>query len=271
MSQRLIQPGLSAAGLIGKYHPLTGELIVPLGYTSRGPIWPAIGGAPEDDDDPDDDPDDDDSDDDDDDSSDDDKDKSKKSKKSGKDDDDDDDDKPRYTEAEYKKLKDRMKAADRRADEAMTRIKALENKDKKPEDVASAELTEANTKLEQQATANKELRLQVAFLSANQIKWHDPEDALAMADLSGVDVDDSGTVDTKALRAALKDLAKRKPHLVDKSSSKKDKDDDDDKDDKGRQDDQGSSGSSMNGRRKGESKTPDRKALAARFPVLGGR
>ena len=93
---------------------------------------------------------------------------------------------------------------------------------------------------------------------------NDSDDALRLIDLDEIDVDEDGTVDARQLRRALRDLAKRKPHLVKKKASGRDEDDDDDK---------STSSSTMNGSRRG-SKDPsklDRATLAKRFPVIRGR
>lgn len=62
------------------------------------------------------------------------------------------------------------------------------------------------------------MRLQNAFLTAETgITWHDPADALALAERQGYlaeVVNDEGKVDASKLAAKLKELAKAKPHLV---------------------------------------------------------
>lgn len=260
MSQRLIKSGLSVA---------TSRII---GYKNGSPVWLALGGAPDDNDDPND-PNftgDDDSDDEEDDEGDDEEedDKAKKKKVKSKNDDedeDDEDDRPRYSTREYEKLKTRMKAADKRASDTETRLRTLENKDKKPEEITSQEAIDAKAKADKLAEDNRTLRLHNAFLASNTVDWVDPEDALHLVDLSDVDVDDDGIVDRKALARALRDLAKRKPHLVKKSKASG-KDDDDEEDDE----DQGSrrSANTMNGKRKGSRSGTDRAALEKRFPAL---
>jgi len=118
---------------------------------------------------------------------------------------------------------------------------------------------------------------QLAFFKSNTVPWIDPTDAFALAERAGLFddiVDDDGTVDERELRRALKDLARRKPHLVRKleddpkargRKSKKDEDEEDEDDEE-----QGSrpSASKLNGKRKGSSSTVDRAALAKRYPVL---
>jgi hypothetical protein len=80
-----------------------------------------------------------------------------------------------------------------------------------------------------------------------------------------VDVDEHGNIDKRDLRLALKDLAKRKPHLVRKPATTSD---DDTSTDDTTDADTKSSGSRMNGQRKGRKTNTDRAALAQRFPVL---
>lgn len=258
-------------------HPRTG--LRAIGVDKHGPIWPVIGGADDDGDGTDDDSasdDDDESDDSDDADSDDDSDSDddagrRKASKGKGNKGDSDGDKPVYTAEEYNRLKARMQAADRRATDTEKRLKSLEDKDK-PEDKKTKEALEAslaeNTALKE---ARKKDLIQLAFLRANDVEWHDPEDALTMADLSDVEIDDDGNVDRKALKAALRDLAKRKPHLV-KKSKKDDDDDDDGNDDDDNGNDQRSSGSKMAGNRKGnKGKGPTREDLAKRFPALRRR
>lgn len=194
-------------------HPRTGEPIVPVGYVDGRPIYPIMGGAPDDDDDDDDDGDDGD-----------DADKKKKSKDdvgsrdSGADADDDEDDR-------LAQLEKRMKAADRRADEAERKLKEKEKAELGELERAKTELTEVQEELEKtQETVNR-LRLENAFLTANTHKWHDPDTALDLAQSKGYleDVlDENGEVDKKALKKALDRLATEKKFLVQSEEKKKD-------------------------------------------------
>jgi hypothetical protein len=249
MSQRLIKPGLR--------HPHTGALIQALGYKRNGdPIWPVLGAAPDDDGDPGGDdtpPDDDDADDADDDEGDDDSKPSKKPKKTGSDDDDDE------TVPKWKldKLDRRMRAADQRASSLQKELDDLRaTKDITPE--IKREIEELRAKVGPLEKDRDQLRLHVAFLTNNTIKWKDPEAALKLADLSEVEFDDKGRVDKRALKAALKDLAASKAYLVA----------DEDEDDKDTKDTTPPTTTPSNGKRKGAKTTPDRASLAQRFPVL---
>jgi hypothetical protein len=272
MSQRLIKPGLSAADQTCMF-----GLIRSLGTTrDGGQIWPALGGAPDDDeggDDPDDDKytggdddkEDDESDEDEQDEDD------KNNKKKSRDDDDDDEDDPRVARASRQaaKYRTKLREAEAKNAEMEKRLRAIEDKDKKPDEIASRDLVEARERTERLSGENHEMKLQIAFLTSNVVDWVDPEDALRLVDLSDVDVADDGTVDRKALRVALKDLAKRKPHLVKKPAKASGKADDDDEDDE--EQDQRSprrSAATMNGKRKGNQGNTDRAALEKKFPVL---
>lgn len=272
MSLGLTKPGMRSANLTGKMHPITGLPLVPIGYLRDGTaVWPQIGAAPDptDPDDPDftgeggDDDEDDDSEDDGDDEP---KGKKRPVKKS-KDDDEDDDEEPKTRpERQAARYRVKLREAEATNRDLAARLKVLENKDKPADEVAAAELTEAKNRADQLAEKNKSMTLKLAFFESNTIDWIDPADALRLVDLDDVDVDDSGTVDAKALRLALRDLAKRKPHLVKKSKAEPDDTDDEDDDDEEPRSRR--SAPKMNGRRSGRGKQPSREELAKKFPVL---
>lgn len=275
MSLGLIKPGMAAL-----YHPKTGKAIVPLYVRADGTaVWPVLGAASDDPDDPafqdgggdDDEDDEDDSDDDADD-----KDKKKSTKKtaSKKDDDEDDDDdeedvKLTRPERQAARYRVKLREAEKRERALADRLQALEDKDKKPEELTERETREAKAKADKLEARQVQLARENAFLKINVIDWVDADDALALAEREGLFedvVDEDGTVDQRALRVALKDLAKRKPHLVKKPKQSSD----DDEGDSG----QGSSRSAgtMNGRRRGQDgSAKTREELAKKFPVLGRR
>jgi hypothetical protein len=278
MSLGLTKPGMRSANLTGKIHPITGLPLVPLGYLRNGAaVWPVIGAAP-DPDDPDD-PDftgegDDSEDDDEDDEDDEPKGKKRPVKKrvvkDDDEDDDDEDDESRITPKSSRqamRYRRELREAQKTNAEMAARLKALENKDKPADEVAAAELTEAREKAERLAEKTKSMTLELAFFKSNTVDWVDPADALALVDLDDVEIDESGTVDAKALRLALRDLAKRKPHLVKKSQVEPEDDEDDEDDDEEPRSRR--SAPRMNGRRKGKGKTPSREELARKFPVIG--
>ena len=57
------------------------------------------------------------------------------------------------------------------------------------------------------------LLIQNAFLTTNDVQWHNTERALRSVDLSDVKIND-GKVDTKALKDAIKKLATDEPYMV---------------------------------------------------------
>lgn len=256
MSQRLIKPGLR--------HPHTGELVRAIGYRRNGtPIWPVLGASPDDEGDGGGDGGDEDGGDDEgdgeedgaDDASDDSKGKSGKK-------DDDEETVPKWRldrlQEKFDKTHLRMTNADRRRAEVEKLMQ--ESKDVNPE--LRKELEAIKAEHGPVKAERDQLRMQVAFLTSNTIKWKDAEAALKLADLSEVEFDDNGRVDKRALKAALNDLAKAKPWLVDTDGTK----------DTGGDTDNGNTTkvgtAAKNGRRKGEKDTSGREALAKRFPVL---
>jgi hypothetical protein len=250
-----------------KYHPHTGQEIVPIGYRRNGaPIWPVIGASEDDDAGGDDTPPDgadadgDDSDEDDD--SEDDNADDDKTKKKGKD--DDEDDEPVVSKRKFDKTFARMQAADKRSSELQKQLDDLKaNADVPAElkkDLAAAkETAEKLTRdMEKMTAHNRGLTIRLAALTLSGVpEWQNVETALKLADLSDIDVDEDGTVDKRELRAALKQLAKDHPYLVKAKKAG----------DAGNVDD-APSGRKLAGRRAGTAGTPDKEALKNRFSVL---
>lgn len=281
MSPRLIRPGLPAALPV---HPFTG--LTALGVLPSGKVvWPVVGAAP----DPNDpnDPtftgeDDDDGDEDEEDDEEEPKGKTKKStKKAGDDDEDEEEDDEDASSAakasrQAKRYRLALREEQRKNADMAARLKALEDRDKDPDEVVSRDLTDARSKIDALTQTNQTITAQLAFFKANIINWVDPSDAFALADREGLFddvVDENGTVDARELRRGLRDLAKRKPHLVKKSEDdpkargrKNATDDDEDEEDEPRSP---RSGSTMNGSRRGKKgTTPSRAELAKKYPVL---
>lgn len=295
MSLRLTKPGMRSANLSGKRHPKTGELLVPLGYLKNGTaVWPVMGAAP-DDSDPDD-PhftgrEDDDEDEDEDDEEDEDEDpksrkrSSKKSKKDKDDDEDDEDDEEdsriHRVSQQAKRYRLALRAKERELEELNERIRKIEDEDRAPDEVAArniSELREKNSTLEESVRV---MTAQLAFFKTTVpgVTWIDAADVFALAERSGLFddvIDEDGTVDERELRRGLKDLAKRKPHLVKKDEvdpkarGRKSTDDTDDEDEEEEDDEPRSrrSANTQNGKRRGRKNSTDRAALAKKFPVL---
>ena len=164
-----------------------------------------------------------------------------------------DPDKDKVSKADFDKVFARMQAADRAktiaenklAEEAKAKLGDLER--------AQTERDEAVKLNEDLTKAVTALRVENAFHRENKYTWHDPADALAALDMSGVEIGEDGQV--SGLKAAIDDVAKRKPHFV-KKNDKADPP-------------PVASGDPANGKRKGEpAETADRKALRNRFPAL---
>lgn len=128
--------------------------------------------------------------------------------------------------SDFEKLRSQLSAADKNR-------AALEKKLKEIDDAKKDELTKATervTELEKQREADSreiaDLRLQNAFLTADTgITWHDPADALALAERQGYlaeVVGEDGKVDVPKLKLKLQELAKAKRHLVKSSRDEED-------------------------------------------------
>jgi hypothetical protein len=282
MSLGLTKPGMpGATRFYPAKHSLAGQPIEPIGYVNGKAVWPIAGAAPDTDD-----PDDpdftgsgggsaDDEDDEDEDEDDEPKSKKRPVKKAKKDEDDEDEDdeeeeKLTRPERQAARYRTRLREEERKNRELNERLKALEDKDKKPDEIAERDTREAREKAERLETRARQLTLENAFFRANTVDWVDPADALKLVDLDEVDVDDDGTVDAVQLRKALRALAKQKPHLVKKAKASGGADEEDD--DENETDDEPrsrQSASTMNRQRKGtRGKAPSRQELAKKFPVL---
>lgn len=292
-----IKPGITAAQAAGTgifhptmTHPKTGEPLEAVYVTKRGVVmWPVMGASPDDDsndDGGDDDDGDDDKDDDDDDDSDDDNDgddtDGKKSKAKIK---ALEEEKDRH----YKRRKkaeterDAEKARAEKAEAELAKLKGKKPKakpadDKKDDDADDDDDSELEAERagrrrdnEQKDAEIRKGKIEVAFLRANTVDWHNASQvmALLMADDDyEVEFDDNGNVDRKSLSAELKRFAKANPHLV--KPKAKQSDADGDKGEGGSGGNSGNkSGSAMNGQRKGKKdQAPSREELAKKYPAL---
>jgi hypothetical protein len=126
------------------------------------------------------------------------------------------------TREEFDKLRKQLSAADKNKSAAEKKLKEIE--DAKKDELTKA--TERAAELEKvnadQAKELADMRLQNAFLTADTgITWHDPADALALAERQGYlaeVVGEDGKIDQGKLTSKLKELAKAKPHLVNKTT-----------------------------------------------------
>lgn len=116
----------------------------------------------------------------------------------------------------------RMKAADQRAAKFEAELKAFRDKDLPEQEKLKKDHAELEAKYSALQETNKKLALESAFLKANSFKWKDAEAALKLADLSGVEISDDGTV--TGLEAALKSLATKSKWLLEEEAGDSDKD-----------------------------------------------
>ncbi|MFG3228119.1 hypothetical protein ACGF07_25505 [Kitasatospora sp. NPDC048194] len=170
------------------------------GEDGEQPIWPILGGAPDDgDDDPDDQPDDDSP--------------------------DDGDDEPlgeagtkalAAEKARRKAEAERRRAAEKRAADLEAELAAAKKGDGGPdEDQIRRDATTAAT-----ARANERiLRSEVRAAAAGKLS--DPRDALRFLDLTRFEVDEDGQVDEDEIAEAIDDLVKSKPYLAATAGSTK--------------------------------------------------
>lgn len=155
------------------------------------------------------------------------------------------------SKAEYDKVFARMQAADRAKIDAVNKLSEIEKEKLGNLERAVQERDEAVKENEQLKSEIQKTRIENAFHRENKYTWHDPADALAALDMSVVQIDEDGNVE--GLKAAIDDVAKRKPHFVKKDTGPAPV----------------ATGDPANGRRKGDAvETTDRKALATRFPAL---
>lgn len=122
------------------------------------------------------------------------------------------------TRDEFDKLRKQLSASDKNRAAAEKKLADIENAKKDDLTKATDQVTELTKAREADGKVIAELRMQNAFLTADTgITWHDPADALALAERKGYlteVVDDDGQVDEAKLATKLKELAKAKPHLV---------------------------------------------------------
>jgi hypothetical protein len=137
------------------------------------------------------------------------------------------------------------------------RLKELEDKDKGDDEKLSEELASLKSENSTLMESLRERTLEVAFLKDNEYEWHSPGRALALADLSKVEIDEDGTV--HGLKDALKALAKSDPYLVKGEQEKKEKEENPPSTD---------TKNPSKRERKGKSEEERRQELARKYPAL---
>lgn len=106
----------------------------------------------------------------------------------------------------------RRQEAEQRAEAAEAQLREIQDKDKTEEEKQTARLTELETENESLHGLLRESRLENAFLKDNTYTWHNPGRALALADLSDVEIGEDGSV--TGLKQALEALAKSDSYLL---------------------------------------------------------
>lgn len=248
MSTNVKRLSLSEEAISRLIDPRTGLRLRPLGVVGGRAVWPMMGASPDDpsEDDPKGDPGD----------NDDPEGQKKTTEDGGGSDKGDPQAKIHALTEEKQRQYDRRMEAESRAEAAEARVRDLENKDKSDEERSAARLTELETENESLHGLLKTSRLENAFLKDNTYKWHNPDRAMALADLSEVEIDKDGKV--HGLKDALKRLAEAEPYLLKPE---------DDKDDRREEPSTPTPGRKT---AKGKSKSQDEEdeALKRKFPAL---
>jgi len=162
------------------------------------------------------------------------------------------------TRAEFDSLMARMQAADRRANEAETKVRAHEDKDKTELEKATRDRDEAVTERDTLRERLTSQSMQIAFRDIDAYAWHNPARAFSLLDLSGVKVGEDGTV--TGMDKAVDALAKSDAYLIKPKGDDEGEDSEDD--DKG-----GASGAGVGSGSKGKGGM-SRADLEKKYPAL---
>jgi len=113
---------------------------------------------------------------------------------------------------DFDTLQKRLNAADKAKGDLQKKLDDLDKAKLGEKERAEKERDEAKALAASTAAELRSSQLKIKFLSSNKYNWHDPETALALVDLSDVEVGEDGKV--TGLEAAMKKLADSKPFLV---------------------------------------------------------
>lgn len=150
------------------------------------------------------------------------------------------------------------KTAEKERDDALRRLKEIEDKDKDEQTKTQERVQELESDVTSLREQNQKLAVENAFLKENTYAWQSPEVALRLADLSSVEIDKDGKV--VGLKAALDKLAKDNPFLL------KPKDEGDDKGGSGKPPASGDAPGSRRGA--GGDANADKERLRQKYPAL---
>lgn len=114
--------------------------------------------------------------------------------------------------AEFEALRNQLAAADKKRVEAEQAHAQLRDKDMPQLEKLTRDLADATKVTEEMQDANRILRVENAFLTANEYEWHNSALALQSLDRSRITVDAEGNV--QGMKDALKALATAHPYLL---------------------------------------------------------
>lgn len=157
------------------------------------------------------------------------------------------------SKADYDSIMKRMQAADRAKIAAEKKLKDKDDADLSATEKATKEAAESKAEAEKLKNQLRTEKILNSFLTIKDVNWHDSADAFALLDRAGVDID-SDTGKVTGMDAAVKALAKKKPHLVNTGTT------------------EGSTGPANNSNRKGDLGNDVSKAdRVRRFPAAFNR
>lgn len=119
---------------------------------------------------------------------------------------------PMVSREEHEHALARMRASDKRASDREAELRQLRDKDLPEAEKLKRDYEEATAQLEKLKETNRKLALDGAFLKNTKYVWKDGSAALKLADMTGVEIAEDGTV--TGLDNALAKLAKEYPWLL---------------------------------------------------------
>jgi hypothetical protein len=156
------------------------------------------------------------------------------------------------TREDFERLQKQLSAADKKREEAEKALKKIDDAKKDELTKATERAEELEKTVQERDKQIADLRLQNAFLTADTgVTWHDPGDALALAERKGYLADvvgQDGQVDASALGKKLKEFASKHKHMVKSDGG------DNGGSDEGKEQRTGPTGGKVGGKGKGGSK-----------------
>lgn len=113
---------------------------------------------------------------------------------------------------EFAALQAKLRAADQNRSKLQQRLDEIDNANKSELEKAQADLAKATERAEKAERDAHEAKIGREFLKFPGYDWHDPETALALVDLSSLEIEEDGKV--KGMKEAVEKLAKAKPFLL---------------------------------------------------------